>query len=285
MSTPPSAIDLAVRALERTLTATLTRRSVASHPIDPLATLLQASAAFSSETVFDLCVDGVARAEATEAWLASWFAGLTDPFARDHFGGLTLATRGDPPLTLQYFRDLMTEGVGYDQIRISFPRPWLDGSSAPPAWAAPSRLFDYLRVAAAASGADVAWLYSFDLFAVVRAATTGDYDDELGVPRELANRFSRLLPSEEIDRAAVPEAIGWANVWSRDVVERLGRVRVESCPWERCTRGDAGELLLVATDVCPERTRLDAMRQVSELVDCMSLAEAHRANPPAREDS
>ncbi|HWU85740.1 MAG TPA: hypothetical protein VN253_00590 [Kofleriaceae bacterium] len=272
-------IEAAIAQLQQQLTLTLTRRAGAAHPSALLTVLFERAAARSEATTFDRWIgedDRLHPVGGGAEWLDAWFAALPDPFLRDHYGGLTLVSRGEPPLTLHYSRDF---GPWFDRVRISIPWGAAPGERTT---LTAAQLVELVALAAAAFSAEVAWLASFELLAAVRSATSGGVND-IGVPAAAFARFTTLQPHGQIDSAAVPEAVGWVNVWSPAVVDAIGRARVTAAPWQLRREVDGGWLLIATTEV-PDRAHADAMARVAEIVEAIDLAGAHRRHPaPALE--
>lgn len=247
------------------------------HPLPALAAALAASAEWSPETAFDRLVkDGGTRYVGVidEGWLRDWVASIADPFRREVFGGLVLCTSGDPPLTFSYRRDLGYGREMTDTVRIAIPwRPR-------PSWATTGRLAAYMETVARAYGAPVSTVIPFDLSAVLAwaASRARGLDAEVpavGLPESELAPFLTLLPRAMLDRASIPECVGWMNVWSAPVADAIGRDRILAQPWyER--RESNGGFLLVASAEPPVREHPDAIAKVAGLVSGLALGEVQR---------
>jgi hypothetical protein len=285
MTIETAMLEKAIAELEQSLTFTLLRHSGPAHPTDQLAALIRASAAFSHDAAFNLEVERgrLDPVSPTAEWLAARFA-TGDAFHRE-FGGVTLASPSSPPLTLTYARDLTTPGIRYDQVRITVP--WGPAAGDLPAWR--QDLSGWVEALAQGFEAEVAWVATHDLVAIVHeAAAAGEeveappgvqpVDVASGAPADLVARFTGLLAGHEIDRAAVPEVIGWINVWSDPVIERLGREKVMRCSWVRSSRLGSRAHLFVASNEPPDLAHLASLRAVADLVDCVDLPKAQRTH-------
>ena len=200
-------------------------------------------------------------------------ATTTDAAALAARSPIALTTGGDAPLTLTWHRDLLRQPAE-DVLRIHVPR-----QAAVP-------LTELLVDVAAAYGAQMSWLTTFDLSLLVGesmrraqlASTPEDMREFLPPPPDLlalvdtsiVERFAALAPSGQIDRLRLPEAVHWADAWPTDLVARVGRRRVDGAPWhQRRTEGDL--VLLVAADEPPERERPRALAAVADCIDAIAL--------------
>jgi hypothetical protein len=266
-------------------TVRLVRRAGAASPIDELERLVLASGRSCPQAAlrFALADDengGVKPVEPTADWLARE--------VEHHPFGLWLVTGEiEPCVSLRYHRERILGP--YDIVTLNVPRV----SGFEPAVLKTTRaLLDYVRDLAVAFGAAVTGVYTSDLFTLVHyasyAALVEEPDREDArpevvriLPTSLVRRLSLPVHVIEYDMSAVPEAVGWINVWSRPVVERIGRDRVEAQAWAiREPAGDGG-LLLVATPRAPDRGDIAALEQIAAVSEGLLLDEHQRSTPRA----
>ncbi len=277
----------------------LVRRAGETHPIDATVALLQRCAELDPPVSFDQhrAPDMTwAVPDFTTDWLRQTLDMGDDPVQK-MVGRLPLMTRHDEPAKLVSWLELHWQPHRYQIVTIDVP--WAAKEADRAVVQTREQLFTLLREAAVAFGADVAALYPRSLHALVRIASgeqahaahtdgNGGSDQRLKhlpaflsmLPDGLFERFTGLLPAREFDVAAVPESVWWANVWSKDVVERLGRERVLSLPWARIEPAGDGGLFLQASKALPGPKKPGALARVADLIEGLDLPAAQRAARP-----
>ena len=219
-------------------------------------------------------------------WLLQTMGLVEDPVDR-LVGRLAVMTAHDDPVKLVYWRELRWRPFRYEIVSIDVP--WAPKKEDRPVLDSREQLFELMREAAVAFGADVAGLYPRSLHALVRLASgegarpdrgMGGDSDSIGnslppfvaqLPDGLFERFSQLQPARVFDAAALPEAIWWANYWSSDVVDRLGRERVTSAPWQRYEETEDGGLFLVSTRRRPAPNRPETLQAIADITEAVEL--------------
>ena len=228
-----------------------------------------------------------------ENWLLKTMALVEDPMDR-LVGRLALMTGHDDPVKLVYWRELRWRPYRYEIVSIDVP--WAPGKEDRPVLKTRSQLFELMREAAVAFGADVAGIYPRSLHALVRLASGEGVRHSQGagngnggsnarplppfvsqLPEGLFERFTRLQPARTFDAAAVPEGVWWANLWSSDVVERLGRERITALDWARCEPAGDGGLFLVSTKRRPGPTHPQTLEAIADLTEALDLPGQQRA--------
>ena len=212
-------------------------------------------------------------------------------------GRLALMTDHDDPVKLTYWRELRWRPFRYELVSIDVP--WAPRRVDRPVLQTRDQLLGLLREAAVAFGADVAAMYPRSLHALVRLASGelagratdpdngGSRSSSQRVPAFVAQlpegvfeRFATLQPVRTFDVAAVPESVWWANMWSRDVVERLGRETVESLPWARCEPAGDGGLFLLSSAHRPGPKKPAELEVIASLIEGLDLPAHQRAARP-----
>jgi hypothetical protein len=240
------------------------------HPFEAIAALLAASADFGGdETRFSARFsDGQMHPVVPdEAWLRGFVAAVEDPFAREVAPGFGLATAGPDPLMFSFRRD-----VAYGRRITSTARV------AIPAWWPAARLAEYTHVLATAYESPVTRVLPFALEEVLAWATgVAPEVPALGLSAGELEPFTKLLPRLAIDRSELPVCVAWINVWSADVVDRIGRDRILAQPWHLQAPADRGGLLLVSTEAPPTHEHPDAIRAIGRLVAGLELGAVQAA--------
>ena len=231
-----------------------------------------------------------------DEWLRKTMELVEEPMDR-LVGRLALMTEQEEPVKLVYWRELRWRPFRYELVTIDVP--WAPKRADRPVLRTHAQLMDLMSEAAVAFGADVASIYPRSLHALVRLAS-GEKTGGRGAPSNggsstsrsdlpafvsqlpggLFERFAALLPARAFDVAAVPEAVWWGNVWSRAVVERIGRARIEALPWHRIEPAGEGGLLLQACDQRPAPGRPDALQAIASLTEELDLPEHQRSARP-----
>lgn len=225
-------------------------------------------------------------------WLRKTMELVEEPMDR-LVGRLALMTAQDEPVKLVYWRELRWRPFRYELVAIDVP--WAPKRGDRPVLQTHNQLMDLMCEAATAFGADVAGIYPRSLHALVRLAsgekTGGRGAPENGggstqgsslpafvsrLPEGLFERFTTLLPARAFDVAAVPEAVWWGNVWSREVVERIGRDRIEALPWARIEAAGSGGLLLQACKQRPAPNKPEELAAIASLLEELDLPRHQR---------
>ncbi len=280
----------------------LIRRAEDDHRIDAVVAMLRRCAqldppvAFTRHRGADMTW---AIEEISEDWLRRTYGGLEEAADR-RSGLLALMTAHDEPVKLVYQRQLKWLPFRYEIVTIDVP--WAPRRADRPVLRTRAQLFTLLREAAVAFDADIGALYPRSLHALVRLASgarakasreSGDDNGGstrpgsgvppfvAGLPEGLFERFATLEPPRGFDVAAVPESVWWGNVWSRRVVERLGRARVEALPWSTIEPAGDGGLFLVSTATRPAPNKPAALEHIAALNEGLDLPRLQRAAGPA----
>lgn len=226
--------------------------------------------------------------ELDESWLLKTMAMVEDPLER-MVGRLAVMTGHDDPVKLVYWRELHWRPYRYEIVSIDVP--WAPKKDDRPVLQTREQLFELMREAAVAFGADVAGLYPRSLHALVRLASGEGSRPATGggnggarplppfisqLPGGLFERFAKLQPARGFDAAAVPEAVWWANVWSAGVVEQLGRDRVQALDWARCEDTEGGGLFVVSTKRRPSPAHPRTLEAIADLTEGLELPQRQR---------
>jgi hypothetical protein len=273
----------------------LIRRAVDQHRPDAIVRMLQRCAQLSKPVEFahhraDDMTWAIEKLD--ENWLLQTMALVEDPLER-MVGRLAVMTGHDDPVKLVYWRELHWRPWRYEIVSIDVP--WAPKKDDRPVLQTREQLFELMREAAVAFGADVAGLYPRSLHALVRLASgegsrpaTAAGNGNGGaaakaippfvsqLPDGLFERFAELQPARSFDAAAVPEAIWWANVWSSEVVERLGRDRIQALDWARCEDTGDGGLFLVSTKRRPAPNKPRTLEAIAALTEGLELPTRQR---------
>jgi len=277
----------------------LLRRAEDTHRLDAIVAMLQRCAELEPPVRFarhrgdDMTW---AISELDVEWLRKTLDMGDDPLQK-LVGRLAVMTDHDEPVKLTYWREFRWRPFRYELVSIDVP--WAPRRDDRPVLRTRDQLLGLLREAAVAFGADVAGLYPRSLHALVRLAS-GELagratDPDNGgsrasnqrvpafvsqLPEGVFERFASLRPPRTFDVAAVPESVWWANVWSRDVVERLGRQRIESLPWARCEPAGDGGLFLLSSKHRPGPKKPSALEAIAALIEGLDLPAQQRAAQP-----
>jgi hypothetical protein len=264
----------------------LIRRAGAQHRPDAILRMLQRCGELSRPVEFaHHRADDMTWAIETldEKWLAQTMALVEDPGDR-LIGRLALMTAHDDPVKLVYWRELRWRPHRYEIVSIDVP--WAPKKDDRPVLQTRDQLFELMREAAVAFGADVAGIYPRSLHALVRLASGEGNRPASGadngsakplpafvsqLPDGLFERFAHLQPARVFDAAAVPESIWWANVWSSEVVENLGRDRIQSLDWARCEDTADGGIFAVSTKCRPAPNRPETLDAIADLIEGLEL--------------
>jgi hypothetical protein len=190
---------------------------------------------------------------------------------------IVLFSAGEMPVTLTWHRDPLRDPTE-DIVRIHVPigAPWVSTMS----------LALYLRDVALAYEADVAWLNTYDLAILAaesarrrwKAAVPADTVQFVpqppswfgAVPARLVEQFTQLVPAELFDRTVIPETVHWANVWTTDMIDTVGRERIANARWFYVEKIKNGMLLVAAGDP-PDRSHIGALEAVASAIETLSL--------------
>ncbi len=273
----------------------LLRRAGEQHRPDAIVRMLQRCAELSRPVEFayhrgDDMTWAIEKLD--ETWLLKTMGMVEDPMDR-LVGRLAVMTGHDDPVKLVYWRELRWRPWRYEIVSIDVP--WAPKKEDRPVLDTRAQLFELMREAAVAFGADVAGLYPRSLHALVRLASGegarqhhplgGEGSDSVGsslppfvaqLPDGLFERFTELQPARAFDAAALPEAVWWANYWSADVVDRLGRERVTSAPWHRYEDTGDGGLFLVSTRRRPAPNRPETLQAIADITEAVGLPASQR---------
>jgi hypothetical protein len=258
-----------LEAMRRSWTMTLLRTVTAADcPIDGVAAVCEASRRLFPDKAFDLFVEGerTVSIEPTEAALRARL--LRGPSTY-----LTLSTSEDPRAALSFHRDPLSSPPA-DLVRITVQENTV----------LPTLLWRWLATAASSYHAEVAWLDTYMLKVLageghrrkMEESEAPDMREFLPPPDEwvrqfpaVAERFAHSVVQDG-DRGAVPESVWWANVWSWDVVARVGQARIDAAPWH-LVEPIPGGLLLVACADPPDAEHPKAVDAIADILVNLDL--------------
>ena len=278
----------------------LLRHAEDDHRVDAIVGMLQRCAELDPPVVFTRhrASDMTWNIAAIDRdWLHKTFAMVEDPVERS-LGLLAVMTEHDEPVKLMVQRQLRWRPYRYEIVNIDVP--WAPKIQDRPLLTKREQLFTLMREAAMAFGADIGAIYPRSLYALVRVASGSQAPSTATpgkgngspkgrgatippfiaqLPDGLFERFTSLRPTRTFDAAAVPESVWWGNVWSAQVVEHIGRQRIEAQPWARIEPCGDGGLFLLATRQRPSPGKPETLERIAELNEALGLAELQRAEP------
>lgn len=248
--------------------ANFVRRLESQHPTDRLAAFARASASHGIAFTRAIATDGseVAVEDSADWWTTQLARG--DALQRQ-FGGLVLTTdvlAGSDPVNAAYNVEAGARRA-YARLRVDLPED--RGALNLAAWVAD---------AAVAFDAEIAWIHTSDLLAVVRGARapTDASSWWSSLSQYVIRVFSSLRPASELDICTVPEAVWWMNVWTQSTAARF-EGSLSQAGWHCDRTLPSGRRLLIATADPPDSSHPNAIARVAAITGAIGLARHQRA--------
>jgi hypothetical protein len=115
--------------------------------------------------------------------------------------------------------------------------------------------------------------------AAIARAVPGYVSDEKFEPiAGVAPGLPELHEAIELDDTLAPEAVYWVNWWNANMIDAMGRERVENAGWARIKHHADGAMTLAATEDPPDLTSARDVKRLSEIIAALDLIQHQERN-------